>query len=71
MLHAHRIHIKSHIVHHSIYKFGEKEERYKKLRYSRTLNSRKKKLSVLAGMLPIVTRVVVTTMQCAYWCLPL
>lgn len=27
--------------------------------------------SVLAGMLPRVTRVVVTTMQCAYWCLPM
>lgn len=32
MLHAQRIHVKSHIIHHTIYKFGEKEDRYKKLR---------------------------------------
>lgn len=64
-LHAHCIHIKSHIVHHTIYKFGEKEDRYKKSRYPRTQQPREK-LSVLAGMLPRVTYVVVTTMQCAY-----
>lgn len=40
MLHARRIHIKSHIVHHTIYKFGEKEDRYKKSRYSRTSQPR-------------------------------
>lgn len=42
MLHARRIHIKSHIVHHTIYKFGEKEDRYKKSRYSRTSQPQEK-----------------------------
>lgn len=68
VLHAHRIQIKSHIVHHTIYKFGEKEDRYMKLKYSRTYQPHAK-LSDLASMLPRVTCVDVTTMQCAYWCL--
>lgn len=65
MLHAQRIHVKSHIIHHTIYKFGEKEDRYKKLR--KDVIAAKKLSRFLAGMLPRVTRVVVViTMQCAY-----
>lgn len=45
MLHAHRIHIKSHIIHHTIYKFGEKEDRYKKLRLSKDVIAARKVVS--------------------------
>lgn len=50
----HNIHIKSRIVCRSIYKFGGKEEKIQELGVFNS--SRRTKWSVLAGMLPRVTR---------------